>query len=170
MGRRVGAIVQMEFSMDSYRYERDSKKYFSDGFFDFYDCEKKDQKHFFKIKEDLLLENYGDFLLEFYQIIGEDLGRYEKIPPESELLKLKDMSSFISAFDRHERNGSCPILCDDRFVVSALYCDSKLSWVFYFGSYKAYLEEYSTFTHFERILVKAMKNPLAKAVKFCEYG
>ena len=43
-------------------------------------------------------------------------------------------------------------------------------WKFYFGSYKAILEEYSTLTHFERLLAIAMKNPLAGAVKLGIFG
>jgi hypothetical protein len=42
--------------------------------------------------------------------------------------------------------------------------------MFYQGSYKAILEEYSTLNHFEKTLVKAMSNPLANAVKFGIFG
>ncbi|GHU17397.1 hypothetical protein FACS189472_04220 [Alphaproteobacteria bacterium] len=167
MGRGIGAVVQLEFSMESFSCERDSKEYFSDGFFDFYNCETDDRNHIFKIKEDFLLANYGDFLSEFYQTIGEDLLECTEISPDDSLLKLKDMSSFVEAFDR--RSG-VPSITTSRYDISVLGGDSRSSWLFYLGSYKADLEEYSTFTHVERMLAKAMKNPLAKLVKFCIRG
>jgi len=54
------------------------------------------------------------------------------------------------------------------FSILGGYCEQY--WLFYSGSYKAYLEEYSTLSHFEKVLAKTMKNPLAKAIKFGIFG
>jgi hypothetical protein len=53
---------------------------------------------------------------------------------------------------------------------SVLGCRCEQYWLFYNGSYKAFLEEYSTLLHCERILAKAMSNPLVNAVKFGIFG
>jgi hypothetical protein len=55
-------------------------------------------------------------------------------------------------------------------MFSFLGGESEKYWLFYIGSYKAYLETYCTLKHFERILAKAMQNPLASIVKFGIYG
>ena len=56
----------------------------------------------------------------------------------------------------------------NNYKVSGCRCQSY--WMFYMGSYKAILEEYATLLHFEKILAKAMNNPLARAVKFGIFG
>jgi hypothetical protein len=162
----------LEFSIRSWDFDNDKNvdKRFHKEFFNFFNRKKTGNDYVFTVKNDFLLANYKDFLCEFYQLIEEDLCERAKITMESELLKIKDMDSFRSAFEHYARNGHIPDICSSRGMVSVLGCNCIESRVFYFGSYKAYLEEYTTFTHFERILVKAMKNPLAKIVKFCEYS
>jgi hypothetical protein len=174
MGVGIGAVVPLKLSINSWDFDKNinslKTRYFHNDFFNFFNHKKKDDNYVFTIKNDLLLANYKDFLCEFYQLIGEDLFECTKISPEDDLLKLKDMDSFIAAFDHRARGGYAPDICNLREMVSVLGCACLESWLFYFGSYKAYLEVYKTFMHFERILVKAMENPLAKIVKFCEYG
>jgi hypothetical protein len=173
MGVGIGAVIPLKFLIDSQKFDNNinnlKTEYFYHDFFDFFNHKKTDDNYVFTIKGDLLLANYKDFLCEFYQLIGEDLFECTKISPENDLLKLKDIDSFMATFD-HDARGRLPDICNSRGMVSTLGCRCLESWLFYFGSYKAYLEVYKTFTHFERILVKAMENPLAKIVKFCEYG
>jgi hypothetical protein len=175
MGRGIGAVVPLKFSIKCWDLDNEKSrnyeiaKRFHKEFFNFFDREKMDNNYVFTIKDDFLLANYCDFLLEFYQLIGEDLFECARISPGDDLLKIKDMDSFDKAFD-HNARGGLPDICSSRGMVSVLGCECSGSWLFYFGSYKAYLEVYKTFIHFERILVKAMRNPLAKVVKFCEYG
>jgi hypothetical protein len=49
--------------------------------------------------------------------------------------------------------------------VSFIACNTCSAWVFYSDSYKAYLEEYSTLIHFERVLAQTMKNPLTPIIR-----
>jgi hypothetical protein len=170
MGRGIGAVVPIEFRVKKYHYYE--KKLFNNSLLDFYDVVKEPTESgrdaSFKIKEDILIKNYKDFLLEFYDLIGEDFYEESRIPHESTKLYLNDMDSFYDVFSTHD-TASVPRI-QGRYYASICGCDCTLCWCFYMGSYKAWLEEFSTFTHFERILSKTMQNPLAKIVKFCECG
>lgn len=47
------------------------------------------------------------------------------------------------------------------------YLENSINLLFYQGSYKALLEEYSTLEHMDRLLAAAMpENPLAKVARF----
>jgi hypothetical protein len=178
MGVGIGAVVPLKVSIKSWDFDNNMNnlkiRYFHNDFFSFFNGEKRDNGYdgyyVFTIKSDFLLANYKDFLCEFYQLIGEDLFERTKISSEDDILKLKEIDSFIAAFNQDARGDDIPYICSSLGMVSTLGCKCLESWLFYFGSYKACLEVYTTFIHFERILVKAMKNPLAKIVKFCEYG
>ena len=137
------------------------RKYFSDDFFDSYTV--GEEKEMYTIKSALLLNNYFSFLTEFYDCIGEkdDLGTVPNVNTYDE---------FKAAFDRDTRNAKCPYLESSRGMFSILGGECKEYWLFYFGSYKAYLETYCTLLHFERTLARALKNPLANLVKFGIYG
>jgi hypothetical protein len=74
------------------------------------------------------------------------------------------LHQFKKEFSHSNQNGGVPLILNHS--VSILACDDTLSaWQFYLGSYKAYLEEYSTLTHFEHALAKSMKNPLTSIIK-----
>jgi hypothetical protein len=77
---------------------------------------------------------------------------------------------FEAVFKRDARNGYAPYLEKGSLSFSCLGGECYEYWIFYSGSYKAYLEEYSTLLHFEKLLPKAIKNPLATSVKFAIYG
>jgi hypothetical protein len=68
------------------------------------------------------------------------------------------------------RNSSTPFIYPHWSTFSTLGGQCKEYWLFYSGSYKAYLEEYTTLEHLERILSKTMKNPLANTIKFGIFG
>jgi hypothetical protein len=68
-----------------------------------------------------------------------------------------------------ENHKGFPYVQEGQFF-SCAGCQCLEGFLFYRGSYKAILEEYTTLIHFEKILCHAMKNPLAHAVKFAMYG
>ena len=63
-----------------------------------------------------------------------------------------------------------PFIYDIPGMFSTLGCECQVYWLFYSGSYKAFLEEYTALMHFERVLARAMINPLASAIKFGIFG
>jgi len=132
---------------------------FAPDFFECYDVSKDGRVY--TIKHEILLNNYKSFLTEFYDLIGEERNI-------SEISQVDSYGKFGEAFDRDARNASVPFI--DCTGFSMLGGNCKEYWMFYSGSYKAFLEEYSTLTHFERILANTMKNPLASAIKFGIYG
>jgi hypothetical protein len=174
MGRAIGAVVPIEFNVKGYHYYGKKKvdEAFHNRLLDFYDIVKEstedDWEASFKIKEDILIKNYRDFLLEFYDLIGEDFYKKSEIPRESEKLYLNDINSFYDVFSKYDV--ACIPRMRDGYYASVCGCNCTKSWCFYMGSYKAWVEVYTTFMHFERILAKTMENPLAKITKFCECG
>jgi hypothetical protein len=138
------------------------RKYFSENFFENYTIDETGSVY--TIKPELLLSNYQSFITEFYDCTREECGE-ENIPMPC----VDNYADFEIAFGS-EKRGYHPYLQYGSMMFSFLGGESKKYWVFYEGSYKAILETYSTLLHFERVLTKAMKNPLAGMVKFGMYG
>ena len=143
--------------------------YFTQGFFGNYSIEGTHNDQAYVIKQDILINNYKPFLTEFYELIEEDFTEmtnltYNTIP------KANNLDEFFKSFSGKNRNNRAPFIYDipEMFSILGGYCEQY--WLFYSGSYKAYLEEYSTLSHFEKVLAKTMKNPLAKAIKFGIFG
>ena len=166
MGRGISAAIPLTFKPHD-RFGI-NKRDFTKGFFDCFDLEDADAK-IYTIKPDLLLQNYKPFLLEFYDLIEEDFEERTKIAPDA-IPDVATLDEFIQAFDGRERNNRVPFMYDSHIAFSTLGGVSTLYWLFYSGGYKAFIEVYSTFLHFERILAKTMKNPLAGAIKFGLFG
>jgi len=160
MGAGIAAVVPIILGPPRSGWKRKvDADDFAPGFFERYDV--SEDGCVYTIKHEILLNNYKSFLTEFYGLIGEDCNI-------SEIPQVDSYGKFGEAFDRYARNASVPFI--DRTGFSMLGGDCDEYWIFYSGSYKAYLEEYKTLTHFERILAKTMKNPLASAIKFGIYG
>lgn len=164
MGQGIAAAIPLTFKPHD-RFRADN---FTAGFFDNFDLKDADAK-IYTIKQDLLLQNYKPFLLEFYDLIEEDFEERTKIAPDT-IPDAATLDEFIQAFDGRERNNRVPFIYDQYIAFNTLGGVSSLYWLFYSGSYKAIIEVYSSFLHFERILAKTMKNPLASAVKFGLFG
>ena len=167
MGTGIMAAIPIVFTPPARRPldERD----FVQGFFDNYDTDEADGEKSYVIKEKLLIDNYRPFLSEFYDLIGEDFTKESKLTYAT-IPDAKDFSEFAEAFRRENRNYDLPYVFESSFAFSVLGCRCEKYWLFYSGSYKAVLEVYRTLLHFERILAKAMANPLANAVKFGIFG
>ena len=177
MGTGIGGAILLEFAIepeDKMEFERKS----ANGFFDNYEilpANKNSRYENYKIKNEVLISNYAEFLIEFYNIVYNEFkgihSPFDKEPVETyskKLLSCKSREEFDICFDRDARNGAQPFI--DSMSLSCLYCYKNNPFLFYLGSYKAYLEEYSTLIHMERMLAKAMTNPLKNAVKFGVFG
>ena len=180
MGTGICGAILLEFgisSMDKKDFEKDT----TNDFLNYYDIQPESKKadyEFYKIKDNILLSNYADFLKEFYTLIEDEFKginpRYYNEPYDDkyteELLSIKTRKEFNDAFKKDQRNGSTPYIDDYPGLFSCIYCEHNIPFIFYSGSYKAYLEEYSTLLHMEKMLAKAMTNPLKTVVKFGIYG
>ncbi|GHU80713.1 hypothetical protein AGMMS49992_33790 [Clostridia bacterium] len=121
----------------------------------------------YTIKEDVLITNYRAFLTEFYDLIQEDTTKW--IFPNG-IPDAANMEEFEAIWSHKARKGCAPFTYGHGGEFSALDVDFDSFWLFYSGSYKAYLEEYNTFKHMELMLAKAMTNPLKDIVKFGIFG
>jgi hypothetical protein len=166
MGAGISAVIPLVLSEDSSRGIHE-EKYFSKGFFD--NFTPTDKEKVYVIKEDLLLDNYKTFLCEFYDLIDEPIERETGLTAHN-IPNATAINEFKNVFSGEARNMKSPFVYHNHYSFSTLGCDCHNFWVFYNGSYKAYLETYETLRHFENILPKAMKNPLANAVKFGIFG
>ena len=165
MGTGISAAIPMIFTL----HERISirEKDFTQGFFDNYNVEEADGKKYYTIKKELLLNNFKSFLTEFYSLIEDDFKTKFVIDNIPEMESLDEFEEFFSG---KNRNNSVPFIYDTPGMFSVIGCHCIDYWLFYSGSYKAYLEEYTTLAHFENVLAKTMKNPLANTVKFGIFG
>ena len=164
MGTGIAAAIPIILGANGYDWRTTiERKYFSEKFFENYTFDES--RDVYIIKPAVLLDNYQSFITEFYDCIGEDFDA------ENTLLPCVDTyADFETAFDRDERKGSLPYLRNYDRMFDFSGGESKKYWVFYMGSYKAFLETDCTLLHFERTLTRAMKNPLADMVKFGIFG
>jgi hypothetical protein len=132
-------------------------KNFSENLFDNYDFHEEEGLYY--IKTDLLINNYRDFLTEFYTCIGGE-GSLENVPNAASYRKFK------TVFEHGKCEGEVPYLGTWSNPICCLGGKYEEYWLFCNGSYKANLEEHRTLLHFERLLAKATNNPLVNLVKF----
>ncbi|MCL2865026.1 MAG: hypothetical protein FWE25_05735 [Lachnospiraceae bacterium] len=168
MGTEIAGVIPIVFSPKSSRPNIDAKK-FSKNFFDHYDVEKFALGTTYIIKEKVLLENYRAFLSEFHNLI-EDVYAPEDLEIFINMPRPKTLDDFVESFHRDSLEGFSPYVYDCESSFSTLGCHCSLYFHFYSGSYRATLEEHRTLLHFEKVLAKVMKNPLADAIKIGLYG
>jgi hypothetical protein len=176
MGRSIVACIPFVINTNKW-YDKD--KYFANGFFD---CYTETEKNVYHLKEDLFIANYKDFVLEFSDLIDEQMmlrhymdgkGQHCEtfIEADDPLLNQTTVDGFKELFDRDKRNGLMPYFEEGYGnMFSTLGGECKDKWLFHNAGGKAFLETYGLFNTVERIIGKSMKNPLAKAVKFGLYG
>ena len=169
MGTGIAAAVPLVFTpYEQWGSEKLVEKYFAQGFLDNFDVAESNSKKLYTIKPELLLGNYSAFLEEFYDLIEEDFHESTDLT-FGHIPSANSIEEFIKIFDGNNRNNQVPFMYNPHFL-SVRGCECRKYWLFYSGSYKAFLESYSTLVHFEKILAKAMTNPLANAVKFGIFG
>jgi hypothetical protein len=172
MGRGIAAVVPLTFSTTRSIFEPMNgfeERYFAPGFADNFDITENEKSTDFTIKPDVLIKNYKAFLAEFYGLIGEDFAREAEIRLD-DIPDVSSLDEILQIFERYERNMRIPYVDGGPYSFDTLGCYCKSYWLFYYGSNKVIIESYETFSHMEKILAKAMENPLAHAVKFGEYG
>jgi len=163
MGTGIAAAIPIVLKPNIHDFSREvEREYFSENFFENYTVDETGS--IYTIKPELLISNYQSFITEFYDCIGEKYDA-ENTP----IPCVAHYADFEITFDSNERY-SLPHLQYDSMMFHFLGGKSTKYWLFYHGSFKAILETYCTLLHFERILPKAMKNPLANTVKFGMYG
>jgi len=167
MGTGIMAAIPLSFI--AYEHYEFDQKYLAQRVSDNFDTKKTGGKETYVIKEDLLLRNYKSFLAEFYTLIEENLDEHTGLSPD-EIPEADNFGEFLEIFSEKNRNTLVPFVPNYSDMFSVADCESGKYWLFYNGSYKAYLEEYSTLVHFERVLAKAMNNPLANTVRFGIFG
>jgi len=167
MGTGISGAVPLSFKLrERFHY---NEKDFTKGFFDNYDVTETSGKKLYTIKSDLLLNNYKAFLAEFYDLIEVDFQNRTGIAPDA-IPGANTVEEFMEVFSGDNRNNCVPFMYETPSMFSTLGCECEDYWLFYSGSYKAYLEVYSTLNHMEKMVSKAVKNPLANAVKFGIFG
>ncbi|MDR1895785.1 MAG: hypothetical protein LBR10_03235 [Prevotellaceae bacterium] len=181
MGRGISGIIPITFSIakgyytSDYEQNRDDLiKRSSPNFFDCFNREEDDQyKELFSIKSELLLPNLKEFMIEFHALIEykDVFDSMAKFNDEKydKILANKDIDAFLEYFSAND--GTMPYYTGVYIGFSAtkpIDCHRYL--IFYMGSYKALLEEYSTLRHLEVILGKTLRNPLAQLLQIGIYG
>ncbi len=158
MGVGIGACIPLSFKREKFRFD-DTRS----GFLACYDKTDFDDKFYeFNIKQDLLLNNYKDLINEFYTLIDDQQNKeFHFSENTAEHFNLTNFDEFKTAF-QSKIHGFMSF--------STTVCTPDCSFLVYSGSYKAFLEEYTTFTHIENILCNVIKNPLVKCLKFGEFG
>jgi hypothetical protein len=162
MGTGIAAAIPLEFTPDG-RFGREHE-YFTKNFFDNFVLTENEGNKVYTIKPELLVNNYKSFFKEFYDLIEDDTSEFDALPNAG------NMDEFMDIFDKDKRNSGTPFIYSHWSTFSTLGCRCSDYWLFYSGSYKAYLEVYSTLNHMEKMVSKAVKNPLANAVKFGIFG
>jgi hypothetical protein len=124
------------------------------------------------LKPEWIFDHFKTFLEGFNSIIepGQKLWIDEEWEALEEFAKNKAYADYLD-YLATESNGSVPFY-EERgwpgISVSGLTVMKGI--IFYMGSYKAELEEYSTLSHMEKLLLKAFDHPLSKVAKFCIFG
>jgi hypothetical protein len=177
----MGAIpVSFRFSSEPWGLESDMQenkeeftKHASGDFFDFYNeikernVDKKGKKKeltYYVIKPGILLPNFKDFFYEFHALIADEerTKGYKKFNDEYDaVVASNDLDKFMAYFK--DSTGYPPL---DFPYFEPMYVTDCWNLLVYQGSYKAILEEWSTLSHMERLVWAAMKNPLAKVMRF----
>ncbi|MDR2775493.1 MAG: hypothetical protein LBC19_12285 [Tannerella sp.] len=177
----MGAIpVSFRFSSEPWGLEsdmRNNKKKFTKhapkDFFDFYNeiqkrvtdnNGKEKESTYYEIKPEILLPNFKDFFCEFHELIADEekTKGYEKFNDTYDAVAASnDLSKFMAYFD--DGTGYPPM---DFPYFEPMYVSDCWNLFVYQGSYKAILEEWSTLSHMERLVWAAIKNPLAKVMRF----
>lgn len=142
----------------------------SDAFSTYYNLIEQEGIAFYQIKEEVLLPNFKDFLNEFNTLLGiEEIGYGDEALTIDDIPDFETLDEFKDFWSREARNATTPFT-DSRTSFYPTDGLPLLTWFFYDGTYKVFLEDYRTLYHFELALKAAIKNPLAKLIKLGEFG
>lgn len=178
MGRGIVAAIPIVLGAPPRSWgEKIEKKYFSEHFLNNYTVHQINDhvtgglQDCYTHKPELLIDNYASFLAEFYGCIGEEEEKDKIITACENFPRMETIDDFIGIFEKKpDKPYYMPFVYDSHTAFTFLGGVSTLYWVFYSGSYKAFLEEFTTLKHFEKLLPKAITNPLANSVKVGIFG
>ncbi|GHU16737.1 hypothetical protein FACS1894163_06640 [Spirochaetia bacterium] len=175
MGTGIGGAIPTSI----YFRETWDKDLFIEGhknFFDFYhESVVVKGRQVYAIEPSILLPHFKDYLTELYTILGEQdvVDGFTKFDEAYDAIIVKnDLDAFLQHFNRNGayQESFQPDYWKDGYFFSTGGFECLNFLYVYNGSYKAYLEEYTTLHHMERLLAKAMDNPLARITKFGIFG
>jgi len=121
----------------------------------------------YEIKADILIKNYKSFITEFYDLLEDDFCKKTGLTLET-IPIAESVEDFIEVFSRKNRNAVPFISRAEAF--DTVGCKCNVYWLFHSGSFLLKLPENKTLLHFESVLTKAMKNPLAQTIKIGVFG
>ena len=162
MGAGIAAIIPIVFTTKR-------PDYFHDDYFEAFNLSNK--KEYCQLKPNLLFEHFKDFFVGFNNLIEntEETWVSSKWETLDGFAQNKDYNGYLN-YLADNSNMAVPFYENDWGLVSVLGMKAQRYIVFYSGSYKADLEEYSTLSDMEKLLMKAFDNPLSKIAKFCMFG
>lgn len=121
----------------------------------------------YEIKTDVLIKNSKSFITEFYELVEDDFCMKTGLTLDT-IPIAESVEDFIELFSRKNRN-TVPFIsrAEDFDTVG---CKCNVYWLFHSGSFLVTLAENKTLMHFESVLTKSMKNPLAQVIKIGVFG
>jgi hypothetical protein len=176
VGIAGGIPIRLYFT-DSFRRKNFLNEPYSEDFLKFYREEepRNDNKFFYTLDYPELLPQFKEYYFGFYSILQNERMLKETISFSSEyddIIKRNDIDAFIEYFEKaNERYSTIPEprIFGDGYL-STLYFEPACYLNIYSGSYKAYLEVYSTLDDMRKLLIKAYDHPLAKITVFGMLG
>jgi hypothetical protein len=183
MGQSIDGVIPISFrfkrgrwSSDQEENKKEFQKYATDDIFDFYNetqvtvpkGEGDATETIYTIKPEILLSNFKGFFLEFHGLIRNDwMLKEDKISEKfnddyDKAVASGNIEDFLKQFDDDTEDEPWCF-----YGVNVMYTDivGKCLLV-YHGSRNSYLDNWSTLKHMELLLRAAMRNPLAKVVRF----
>lgn len=164
MGVGIAGIIPLAFTVKPC-----NKEDLEEEFLDCYVYDENQEVYF--IKMDFLMNNFKHFSLEFKKTLKTSDTEFDVDWEKFDLLDFDNCNfQVLEEFFKVNKKGYRPSFEHGRYGISVLNIEVYRYLLIYFGSYKAYLEEYSTLQDMEFLTTKAIENPLAKVVKYGMYG
>jgi hypothetical protein len=171
MGQGIMGVIPVAFTLQGRRYTKD----LPDGYLDNYDHMNQGSNSVptYIIKKEVLFGNLKNLYVSINELLGNENfeGRSWIDTRWDELSKFEELKDYLE-FLKENSNTETPSFwsrsySDDialNILADITVCD---------GSYKAFLEVYTTLKHLNILFAKALaplKNPLAKTVRFVIFG
>jgi hypothetical protein len=177
MGRGIAGIIPVRFYVEERLLLRNMEKILTEtdkNFFDFYnETQGNDPRYsYYEIKGEVLLTQLKPFFIEFHTLISDEIpeetgdifnDKYDGI------VRQTDFEAFTKHFGEHTFPSYYTRMPWYAFSPPASIISTDYV-LFYNGSYKVAMEEYTTLLHMKKLLAKAIDNPLSKIALFGEFG
>jgi hypothetical protein len=182
MGQSVAAAIPVTFSIpeasDKFKAKERKEWLVANLPFDFFDKSKNSEGEvIFHLKTQLLLENFKDFFVQFHTTIcSVDLPEYKKIfdSQYDNAVAQGGVKTFLSLLDGRYCGQGFGLPSYKENLASFFHpplpmrCNTYI--LFYLNLGKVILEEYAHLYDMQRLLLKAIDNPLAKVAQVGVFG